>query len=231
MFWLIHAELPKSPGGLARDAWRGIASPNCSLPGRCRGSCERLDTPALAALRCRRAPTATSRLRPGPRGSRCLVVASRGARCAGSPQSASALLRTAGQSPRQCRRKPSLGWWGASRKRALSTSSSLPGEPEMALLDHQTSPFTGGKYNAAPASTLGSELPSCICSVPWLVDLQDSMACRARRTGKPLFAPYRQPEQFPEMNGFVEISTFIHLNSGCTCRLFITVCTESGSGM
>ncbi len=39
-FWHIPVELPRSPGGLARDAWRGIASANCNLlaagkRGRC----------------------------------------------------------------------------------------------------------------------------------------------------------------------------------------------------
>ncbi len=48
--------------------------------------------------------------------------ASRRAGCAGSPRSAAVPPRTAGRSPRRCRRTALPGRWGQLRKRALSTS-------------------------------------------------------------------------------------------------------------
>ncbi len=90
-----------------------------------------------------------------PVGQWLLVVHHVGARCAGSPRSASALPRTAGQRPRQCRRTAQPGrwelresvlcplgrrcllWWS---KNAISglTWHLCQVEPDMALLDHQS---------------------------------------------------------------------------------------------
>ncbi len=53
--------------------------------------------------------------------------------CAGSPRSASALPRTAGQSPRQCRRTAQPGRWGRRESVLCRRPSSRQVEPEMAL--------------------------------------------------------------------------------------------------
>ncbi len=76
-------------------------------------------TALLREARRRRAPTATGRLRPGPRAA--VAGASRlGRRCWIASVSA-VLPRTAGQSPRWCRRTAQPAWeMGASRKCALS---------------------------------------------------------------------------------------------------------------
>ncbi len=69
---------------------------------------------------------ATGRLRPGRRGQRWMVHHA-GAGCAGSPRSAAVLPRTAGRSPRRCRRTALPGRWGRRESVPCRRRSSLSG--------------------------------------------------------------------------------------------------------
>ncbi len=71
-----------------------------------------------------------------PRGQRWSVHHA-GAGCAGLPRSAAVPLRTAGQSPRRCRRTALPGRWGIEKAYLVDVPHLCQVEPEMALLDHQ----------------------------------------------------------------------------------------------
>ncbi len=71
------------------------------------------------------AALATGRLRPGPGGSGGWCITPAG--CAGSPRSAAVPSRTAGQSPRRCRRTALPGRWGRRESVPCRRPSSLPG--------------------------------------------------------------------------------------------------------
>ncbi len=105
-----------------------------------------------------------------------------GAGCTGSPRSAAVPPRTAGQSPRRCRRTAPPGRWGRRESVPCRRPSSLPGwardgapgpswwtSPSRgtalwlsSLVERSQSPC------AAPASTLGRYYPRAPVWVPWL---------------------------------------------------------------
>ncbi len=97
------------------------------------------------------------------------MVRHAGAGCAGSPRSAAVLLRSAGQSPRRCRRTAPPGRKGGVEKVCLVNVPHLcQVEPEMALLDHhgdiafprdRAVTFVARRLDAAPASTPGRYYP------------------------------------------------------------------------
>ncbi len=92
-------------------------------------SCERLDAPAYVSIRpgaerlwrTQEGAHGDGQTEAWPRGQRWMVHHA-GAGCAGSPRSAAVPPRTAGRSPRRCRRTALPGRWGRRGKRALSTS-------------------------------------------------------------------------------------------------------------
>ncbi len=107
-------------------------------------SCERLDAPAYVSSRpgaeqlwrTQEGAHGDGQTEAWPRGQRWMVHHA-GAGCAGSPRSAAVPPRTAGRSPRQCRRKqPSLGDGGVEKECLVDVLHLCQVEPEMALLDH-----------------------------------------------------------------------------------------------
>ncbi len=117
---------------------------------------------------CRRAPTATSRLRPGPRGSSVWWCITPGQDVLDRLSLLLHCWELPGKALDSVAEQPSLGDGSVEKACFVDVLHLCQVEPEMALLDHQTSPFTGGKYNAAPASTLGRNYPRAFVSVPWL---------------------------------------------------------------
>ncbi len=119
--------------------------------------------------------------------------ASRRGRCAGSPRSAAVPPRTAGQSPRRCRRTALPGRWGPSRMRALSTSfistrlsqrwRSWITMVDIAFQRDRAVTFVAhrAKSVAVRSSCInpGSVLPSCTClsALAWWT-CRIAMACR-----------------------------------------------------
>ncbi len=70
------------------------------------------------------------------RETRWASTAQHGTGCAGSPRSASALPKTAGQSLQQCSRKAQPGRWGVKKTCFVDALKLCQVEPEMALLNH-----------------------------------------------------------------------------------------------
>ncbi len=108
--------------------------------------------------------------------------ASRRGRCAGSPRSAAVLPRTAGQSPRRCRRTALPGRWGRRESVPCRSPSSLPGWARDGAPGPPwwTSPSRGTVLRlsslvewsqspcAAPALTPGRYYPRAPVWAPWL---------------------------------------------------------------
>ncbi len=95
-------------------------------------SCERLDAPAYVSIRpgeeqlwrMQEGTHGDGQTEAWPRGQRWMV---HHARCTGSPRSAAVPPRTAGQSPRRCRRTALPGRWGRRERVLCRRPSSLPG--------------------------------------------------------------------------------------------------------
>ncbi len=120
--------------------------------------------------------------------------ASRRGRCAGSPRSAAVLPRTAGQSPRQCRRTAPPGRWGRRESVPCRRPSSLPGWARDGAPGPPwwTSPSRGTvlwlsslvEWSQSPVRSScinpGSVLPSCTClsALAWWT-CRIAMSCRA----------------------------------------------------
>ncbi len=120
---------------------------------------------------CRRAPTATSRLRPGPWGSCVWWCITPGQDVLDRLSLLLHCWELPGRALDSVAEQPSLGDGSVEKACFVDVLHLCQVEPEMALLDHQTSPFTGGwsqSPNAAPASTLGRNYPRAFVSVPWL---------------------------------------------------------------
>ncbi len=125
----------------------------------------------------RRASTATSRRRSGPRGKPPLPAHPAVAGCAGSPRSASALPRTAGQSPRRVAEQPQPGWWERResvlcRPSFISARLSQRWRSWTTIVDitfRGTAPWLSSLVGARSVDVRsscinpGSGLPSCIC--------------------------------------------------------------------
>ncbi len=97
-------------------------------------SCERLDAPAYVSIRpgaeqlwrTQEGAHGDGQTEAWPRGQRWMVHHA-GAGCAGSPRSAAVPPRTAGRSPRRCRRTALPGRWGRRESMPCRRPSSLPG--------------------------------------------------------------------------------------------------------
>ncbi len=97
-------------------------------------SCERLDAPAYVSIqpgaeqlwRTQEGAHGDGQTEAWPRGQRWMVHHA-GAGCAGSPRSAAVPPRTAGRSPRRCRRTALPGRWGRQESVLCRCPSSLPG--------------------------------------------------------------------------------------------------------
>ncbi len=97
-------------------------------------SCERLDAPAYVSIRpgaerlwrTQEGAHGDGQTEAWPRGQRWMVHHA-GAGCAGSPRSAAVPPRTAGRSPRRCRRTALPGRWGRRESVPCRRPSSLPG--------------------------------------------------------------------------------------------------------
>ncbi len=175
---LQHLRLPASgplrrlPGRLG--AWLGRGGRRSPARGSMHRPMCRFGLGRSSSGGRRRAPTATGRL-AWPRGQRWMVHHA-GAGCAGSPRSAAVPPRTAGRSPRRCRRTALPGRWGHREACLVDVLHLCQVEPEMALLDHHgdiafprdravTFVARRAKSVTVRSSCInpGSVLPSCTC--------------------------------------------------------------------
>ncbi len=164
-------------------------------------SCERLDAPAYVSIRpgaeqlwrTQEGAHGDGQTEAWPRGQRCMVHHA-GAGCAGSPRSAAVPPRTAGRSPRRCRRTALPGRWGRRESVPCRRPSSLPGwardgapgPPWWTSPSRGTAPWLSSLVErtqspcAAPASTPGRYYPRAPVWAPWLGEPAGlAMACRA----------------------------------------------------
>ncbi len=152
-------------------------------------SCERLDAPAYVSIwpgaeqlwRTQEGAHSDGQIEAWPRGQRWMVHHA-GAGCAGSPRSAAVPPRTAGQSPRRCRRTALPGRWGRRESVPCRRPSSLPGwardgapgPPWWTSPSRGTVPWLSSLVErsqspcAAPASTPDRYYPRAPFWAPWL---------------------------------------------------------------
>ncbi len=152
-------------------------------------SCERLDAPAYVSIRpgaeqlwkTHGSAHGDGQTEAWPRGQRWMVHHA-GAGCAGSPRSAAVPPRTAGRSPRRCRRTALPGRWGRRESVPCRCPSSLlgwardgaPRPPWWTSPSRGTAPWLSSLVErsqslcAAPASTPGRYYPRAPVWAPWL---------------------------------------------------------------
>ncbi len=152
-------------------------------------SCERLDAPAYVSIRpgaeqlwrTQEGAHGDGQTEAWPRGQRWMVHHA-GSGCAGSPRSAAVPPRTAGRSPRRCRRTALPGRWGRRESVPCRRPSSLPGwardgapgPPWWTSPSRGTAPWLSSLVErsqspcAAPASTPGRYYPRAPVWAPWL---------------------------------------------------------------